>query len=152
MHKSGVKKVESSVPSTISRQLLTCALHSMFYADALTLPLHASTYSQCLRLVSIYHPYRIPFPPSSSSSSTAIYNLAIAVVLTLSSFGEYRLHPQLIKHEYRLLCNATTFEKLLDQESNGNNEGSNVQEIAQRMLCIKILGSSMVCIEPGDTT
>ena len=72
----------------------------------------------------------------------------------MSSFGEYRLHPQLIKHEYRLLCNATTFEQLLDQDSNNNNidDGSHLQEIAQRMLCIKILGASMVRIEPGSTT
>jgi hypothetical protein len=74
--------------NSITRRLLKCALYSMFYADALTLPLNDVTYSQILSLVAIYHPYKIHFISTNSNDINNSVDLAIAVVLTLSSFGE----------------------------------------------------------------
>ena len=107
------------------------ALTAMFYADALALSLHATPYAKCLSLVGLYHPYSLPTTPTSDD-----VNLATTVIMTLSNYGEYRLLPTLLPHEYRLLCSVASFRAVLER--------GEIEEVAKRILCVKILGGTMV--------
>ncbi len=114
---------------------LAAALLRMYITDALTLHLECASYASMLRLVDLHRPYA----PGSSSLRAAQRELVIAVVMTLSGFGELRLMPSLLPQEYAFLVAE---RHVVDDD----DDEFDVLAVAQTLLCLRIFGHT----EEGD--